>query len=168
MTPYIRQLNVGDAKDYRAIRLEALKAFPQAYGATYAQTLKQPIGAFNQTLEQAVLFGAFDGEELCGIVCFVACEGAQDNHIGHLYQMFVKSSVQGNGIGLALIKQLFEYAGPIVRQVHLGVGTNNHSALALYKKAGFETYGTEPRALCVSGTYIDEYLMVKFLDSKDS
>lgn len=167
MIPDIRQLNVGDAQAYRAIRLEALKAYPNAYGATYAQAIKQPIGAFTQTLEQATLFGAFDNDELCGIVCFVACEGAQDNHIGHLYQMYVKSSVQGKGIGLLLIQELLDYAHPIVRQVHLGVGTNNHSALALYKRSGFEIYGTEPRALCVSGTYIDEHLMVKFLDSKD-
>ncbi len=168
MSPIISQLGAGDADAYRTIRLEALKKFPQAYGATYAQTLKQPIGAFTQTLEQANLFGAFVNGNLCGIICFVPCEGAQDNHIGHLYQMYVQQQMQGQGIGLALIEHLFEYAAHKVQQVHLGVGTQNHSALALYTRAGFEIYGTEPRALLVDGHYIDEHLMVKFLDTKDN
>ena len=45
-----------------------------------------------------------------------------------------------------------------------GVAVGNTPAIRLYQKAGFEIYGTEPRALFVNGRYIDEHMMVRFLD----
>ena len=47
--------------------------------------------------------------------------------------------------------------------LELGVGTENHAALALYRRMGFETYGTEVRCMKLDDRYIDEHLMVRFL-----
>ncbi len=163
----IRQLREADVSAYREIRLEALKTFPSAYGTTYAGALERPLSAFTDNLNNGQMFGIFCKGTLSGIAFFVASTGAQDSHIGHIYQIYVQSKHQGQGLGMKLIDAVITYARPLVKQIFLGVGTQNHAALALYKKAGFEIYGTEPRALLVNGQYIDEHLMVKFLDQEE-
>ena len=167
MKAQIRRLSVGDVSAYRNIRLEALKTFPEAYTTCFEEAVERPPESFTEILETSKMFGAFSGNQLCGIACFLAEAGERNRHIGYLYQMYVCPRQQGGGLGRALIEAVLNCAKSSVRQIHLGVGTENHAALALYKKAGFETYGTEPRALFVEGRYIDEHLMVKFLDQKD-
>ena len=65
---------------------------------------------------------------------------------------------------LALMEAAVEHARTEVIQVHLMVGAHNAPAIRLYQKAGFTTYGTDPRCLYVNGRYIDEHMMVRFLD----
>ena len=59
---------------------------------------------------------------------------------------------------------MLDHARHHVLQVHLGVAADNLPALRLYRQAGFELYGTDPRFMKVDGRYIDEHLMVRFLD----
>jgi len=47
-----------------------------------------------------------------------------------------------------------------LEQVLLSVATCQNAARELYHSLGFETYGTEPRALKVGATYIDEDEMI--------
>ena len=163
----VRRLGIADAGAYRDIRLEALKTFPAAYGTSHEEAARRAPESFAQILEASEMFGAFADEQLCGTACFQAETGERNRHIGYLYQMYVRPQQQGMGLGMALIETVLNRAKHSVRQIHLGVGTENRAALALYKKAGFEIYGTEPRALLVDGRYIDEHLMVKFFDQKD-
>ena len=161
----IRQLDVADTKAYRATRLEALKAFPQAYGASYAEARERPESSFENAIETSAVFGLFVNAKLSGIACFMSSNGEHDGHIGHIVQVYVDSQQQGRGLGQKLMAKMIEHARGRVKQIFLGVGTFNRGAIALYKNAGFEIYGTQPRALLVDGQYIDEYLMVKFLDA---
>ena len=167
MSIEVRQLGAKDVNDYRAIRLEALKTYPQSYGSTYAKSAARPLNSFADMIKNNAMFGVFCDKSLAGIACFASSTGAQDSHVGHIYQMYVQTKHQGKGLGTKLFDGIFSHAKPLVKQIHLGVGTKNLAALALYKKFGFEIYGTEPRALLVDGQYIDEHLMVKFLDTKD-
>lgn len=164
----VRQLDAGDVNEYRAIRLEALKTYPESYGSTYAQSAARPLSSFTDMIKNNVMFGVFCNKSLSGIACLVSSVGAQDSHVGHVYQMYVQTEHQGRGLGAKLLEAIFAYAQPLVVQIHLGVGSDNLPALKLYEKAGFEIYGTEPRALRVSGKYIDEHLMVKFLDRQET
>ncbi|WP_020390648.1 hypothetical protein [Kribbella catacumbae] len=43
MTITIRPLGLADASEYRAFRLEALRATPAAFTSTYAEDLDQPL-----------------------------------------------------------------------------------------------------------------------------
>ena len=60
---------------------------------------------------------------------------------------------------------LIEHAKSLegLEQLYLAVVTDNESAIELYKRSGFEKYGTEYRSMKVESRYIDEDLMVKFL-----
>ena len=52
---------------------------------------------------------------------------------------------------------------PGVQQVHLGVLSSNHAAIALYQRHGFVRYGVEPRCVYAAGAYHDEDWMVCML-----
>ena len=76
--------------------------------------------------------------------------------------MYLAAAQRGQGIAQAMLAEALAFARQQagLLQIHLGVTTNNTSALRLYQAAGFSIYGTEPAALCIDGQLLDEYLMV--------
>jgi ribosomal protein S18 acetylase RimI-like enzyme len=135
-----RTLLPYESKIYRTIRLESLKEFPESFGARYEEALE--IEKFrmendieNQLLERFVV-GAFSDNELVGICAFVK----EEEHTGHIYQMYIKEDFQGKNIGFGLIQEVVKEANtrfnPIT--IVLEVTHNNTKAYQLYKKFGFE------------------------------
>lgn len=165
MTFSIRRLATQDVAAYRAIRLTALRDHPEAFASAYEAAKDRPDGYFAAALEKLAIFGiiASDGS-LAGIAAFDRSEGEKMQHRGSIIQVYVRPEMRGTGAALALIEAVVEHARQHVIQVHLCVAAANEAALRLYRKAGFETYGTEPRYLYVDGRYTDEHLMVRFLD----
>ncbi|MFD2647845.1 GNAT family N-acetyltransferase [Devosia albogilva] len=165
MTYSIRRLGPQDLGAYRALRLEALEAAPEAFGTAHEEAARQSDAYFRSLLERLAVFGAFDAEgTLAGMVAFARREGVKARHVGDIISVYVGPSLRGTGASLALIEAAVDHARHHVIQLELGVGTYNTAAIRLYEKAGFRTYGTEPRALFVNGRFIDEHQMVRFLD----
>jgi RimJ/RimL family protein N-acetyltransferase len=165
VTVTIRRLAETDLASYREIRLEALRDNPGAFGASYEAAVQRPDSYFLEALTKLTLFGAFDdGGRLIGIAAFLRHEGNKQIHRGDLIQMYVRPAGRGTGASRRLVEAVVDHARPLVVQLHLGVATDNPAAIRLYEKAGFHIYGTEPRSLYVDGRYIDEHLMVRFLD----
>jgi RimJ/RimL family protein N-acetyltransferase len=160
----VRRLVPDDAAAYRAVRFEALQNHPEAYGSSAESFAETTEAELAQVLGRMAFFGAFAGAELGGIVAFGQTAGERERHRGWLYQVYVAPRLRGTGAALALIEAAVDHARGSVLQLHLGVGAQNLPALRLYQKAGFSIYGTEPRALYVNGRYVDEHLMVRFLD----
>ncbi|MHA6299520.1 GNAT family N-acetyltransferase [Devosia sp. CAU 1758] len=165
MSHAIRRLTPDDAAAYRAIRHEALANHPEAFVSTAESFAQKSDADIVRTLEVLSIFGAVlpDGS-LGGINAFLRNDGAKERHRGWMIQVYVRHEHRGTGMGAALVEHLLDHARHHVVQVHLGVWTENLPAIRLYQRLGFETYGTEPRYLFVNGRYIDEHLMVRFLD----
>lgn len=165
MTYSIRRLGPRDLGAYKALRLEALKAAPEAFGTAYEEAAHQSEAYFRGALERLAVFGAFDADDaLAGMVAFARRLGLKAQHVGDIISVYVGPSLRGTGASLALIEMAVDHARHHVIQLELGVGTYNAAAIRLYEKAGFRIYGTEPRALYVNGRFIDEHQMVRFLD----
>ena len=165
MSLAIRQLVVEDVEAFRAIRLEALLDSPEAFGGDHGEESQQHLEAFTAQLTGSAVFGAFQDGALCGVVGLFWSQSAKRRHLGHLYTVYVKPALRGTGCALPLIEAAVDHAKTLGKiQVMLGVSTHNEPAMRLYRKAGFEIYGTEPRSLYVNGRYIDEHMMVRFLD----
>lgn len=160
----IRRLTPDDAADYRAIRLEALRSHPEAYASSPESFAQKSEADHRELLGQMAFFGVFAEDTLAGIVAFGQTQGERDHHRGWLYQVYVQPRLRGTGAALALIEAAAEHARQSVIQLHLMVGAHNLPAIRLYQKAGFTTYGTDPRCLLVNGRYIDEHMMVRFFD----
>lgn len=77
-----------------------------------------------------------------------------------LYQEFC-----GRGIGNIMMQIILDFAKRLgYEQAELEVISGNEAAISLYRKLGFETYGTFPNRMKYSnGRYTDAYWMMKKL-----
>ncbi len=168
MTYTIRRLTAADAGDYRALRIAALRNYPEAFSESAGEAEARPISYWEALVAgDRVFFGAFDGERLCGAVNMQRESSAVTCHRAWLLGMYVASEARGAGMADALIGRLIDHAkSEGILQLQLGVGVHNETALRLYERHGFTTYGREPRALKFGERFIDEFLMAKAMDDE--
>nr|WP_282567778.1 MULTISPECIES: GNAT family N-acetyltransferase [unclassified Devosia] len=154
-----------DFDAYLGLRLEALRDHPEAYASSAESFAARPRQEIEDFLSRRAVFGVVtDAEALAGVVVYDRERGERDSHRGWLLQVYVQPALRGTGAALALIEAAVDHARGEVIQLHLMVGTFNQPAIRLYQKAGFTIYGTDPRCLYVNGRFIDEHMMVRFLD----
>lgn len=163
----IRILTAEDAGFYRELRIEALMLASDAFGAALEEALDKPVEKTAEQLSSpaATTFGAFVGGRLLGNATLVRQTGTKMRHRGNIVAVYVTPSARGRRIASRLMDALIEYAKGLegLEQLYLAVVKENSTAIELYKRTGFEKYGTEYRSMKVDGRYIDEDLMVKFL-----
>ena len=160
----IRLLTPADAALYRAIRLEALAAHPEAFASTFAREQDKPLVWFAERLTTSDVFGAFIDDEIVGVAGFHRQDGPQTMHKAHLWGMYVRHQAGRSGIGRRLVDTVIAHAAKHVEKLQLSVMSRNEPALRLYKAAGFAEYGREVKALKQDGRYFDEVLMELFVD----
>jgi RimJ/RimL family protein N-acetyltransferase len=158
---HIRALLPGDAVAYRAIRLDAMKRNPEAFGSTYEVEAERPLAWFAERQGGAEIFGAFHAGELLGIAGYVPQQGAKTAHKAMLVGMYVHPGARNLGIGRRLAEAVIDHARPRIELLQLSVVSENEPARRLYARLGFTEYGLEKNALKQDGRYYDEVLMAK-------
>ncbi|MCL1667108.1 GNAT family N-acetyltransferase [Elizabethkingia ursingii] len=135
-----RNLLPYESKIYRMIRLESLREFPDAFSASYEESVKMEKLRLEEYIENQIterfVTGAFVDNELSGICAFVNV----GNNTGNILQMYVKKGFQGSNIGMGLVQAAIQEARSrfINITIELEVKPNNARAFNLYKKAGFQ------------------------------
>ena len=167
MTTTIRVLALADAAAYRALRLRSLREDPTAFAASAAEEEQLPESAFAERVAgqpDRVQFGAFDEESLVGILGLIRETKAKLRHKANLVGVYVAHEARQRGIAGQMVAEAMRHAFEVmrVRQVNLGVHAGNRPAIALYRRAGFETFGIEKACLVVNGVPLDEMHMVCF------
>ncbi len=162
----IRKLQATDASAWWELRLQALETVPFAFGKTpeehCATTIESVQRRFGDPHTEDFTLGAFENGTLVGMATFVRELSSKERHKGHIYGVYVSASARGAGTGRALIAELIRMVKEhgSVEQLLLAVGHTQIKARSLYNSLGFTKYGTEPNALKVGNTYIDEDYMI--------
>ena len=159
----IRLLNTGDVDAYEALRLEALKDSPKAFGSSYEEELQLPLSKIIARLQESTIFGAYaeDGQ-LIGLLGFRREARVKRAHAVSLFGMHVSLPFRRRGVGGTLLDHAIRHAKELggVRTIRLSVIANNQDAARLYLSRGFKPYGIEPDALYIGGRYLDEEYMI--------
>jgi ribosomal protein S18 acetylase RimI-like enzyme len=168
----IRRVTVDDVEAYREIRLRSVREHPEAFLSSYeeesARTVEQDRErlAAKEGRDDDFVLAAFDEGRPVGLTGAIRSgHHAKRHHVAWIWGVYVAPEVRGRGVGRRLLESAIETISKAdgVEMLQLGVGTENHAALALYERMGFETYGTEVHCMKLPDRYIDEHLMVLFL-----
>jgi ribosomal protein S18 acetylase RimI-like enzyme len=168
MSIIIRKLQPHESAIYREVRLACLKNAPEYFGSTFEEEILDPKFMFETFIEtdspDHVMFGAFEEERLIGITAFNRMARLRAIHRGELVQVYVDSNYRGQNIGEKLIRGVLDYAFALngLEQVQLSVIAGNKTAIQLYEKIGFKTFGVQPRYFKAGDTYMDQQFMQVF------
>lgn len=162
----IRELSGADAAEYSQLRAEGLESEPFAFGQAVEEhrrlSLEEIAGRLGSIAENKFTLGAFEADDLIGTATFIREAGRKENHKGRIYGVYVTRAHRGTGVGKALISAVVARARlfPSLEQIQLAVATRQQAACRLYRKLGFEAWGTEPSALKIGSEYVDEMHMI--------
>lgn len=165
----LRKLTADDATIYWPLRLRALREEPYAFGSDYEDAKDRPLEEIARRLAgegEDFTLGAFENGTLVGIVTFHRQTDTKARHTANVFGMYVAAEAQGRGIGGALLDALLARARAVPRleQIYLAVVTTQAPARGLYVSRGFESVAVVRRGLKVGDTYLDEEMMVLWLN----
>jgi ribosomal protein S18 acetylase RimI-like enzyme len=165
----IRKLNQADAGAYWDLRLESLVSEPFAFGTDAEEHRRIPIENVIKRMEEiqgpSFILGGYDLDTLIAVGAFSRETGIKERHKGHITGLYVTGHYRNCGFGRQMIAALLNEAttDDSLESVLLSVSSTQVSALGLYRQFGFETYGTERKALKIGKEYVDEHHMIMCL-----
>lgn len=165
----LRLLTAGDAEVFWHLRLEALRNDPASFADSAEEHLKTTAETARDLLSKSdpasnFVVGVFEHGQMIGTAGFFRRQNNKERHKGHIWGVYVRTESRGKGVGSALMKEIVRRARAIegVEQITL-VASANLPAQRLYKALGFESYGIEPHSLKIGNEYVDDVLMVLWL-----
>jgi len=109
------------------------------------------------------LVAEYDGQ-IVGIITLSGSSRRRIMHKGEL-GISVRKQFWGKGIGSALMEEALQIAKEKgFKKIQLEVMSNNHRAISIYKKFGFEVEGVKKKAVLIDNEYIDLVMMGKWLE----
>jgi len=138
-------LPVSAWKEYRELRLAALKNEPQAFGSSYERESGYPDEKWQQRLKEAaegkrhILFAKLD-KKLVAMV--VGGRDFDDNssNVAYIWGLYTDASVRRKGIAKLLMSKMLEELSKErgIQTIRLEVNVEQESAVKLYESLGFK------------------------------
>jgi len=138
----VKILEPKDSLEYREIRLEALKKYPEYFGSGYEQQVQLDKLYFERLIEEGssegIMAGVYADDQLVGI-CGVTFETKVLPNAGEIIQMYVKPEYQNRGFGKSLMRHILDTckSAPI-STILLEVVNENTSAVKVYEQSGYK------------------------------
>lgn len=154
-----------DLAAFREIRVESAQNSPETFRATVEDMKSKTVQDFQEHISGAqegdFIVGAFVEGELVGVAALYHESYEKLSHKVTIGSLYVKPQHRKIGIATKLIDEVVQRVKDSggIRLINLSVITTNISAVRLYEKLGFVTYGNEPNSVYVNGTYYDEQFL---------
>lgn len=159
----VRRLTPADAAAFQGLRLTALRAHPEAFGASPdSPTENDPAQALKRLQPRPghAQWGLWRGATLLGLAALGREEAPKLAHKAWLWGVYVHPTARRHGGGEALVRAaLAEARAWGLARVLLGVHADNTPAVSLYQRLGFVAYGLEHDFLRVDGVPQTEWQM---------
>ncbi len=147
------------------------EAMLKCYTAPLAarNTLQIPYRSLESVREQLTKSGEGDHllvaeieGEVVGVIGLHTSSRPRVNHKAEV-GMMVRDDWKGKGVGTALMQAVIELADKWLNltRIELTVFTDNESAIALYRKFGFEIEGTLRKYAFRDGEFVDAFAMAR-------
>lgn len=159
----IRRLPVRRWREYRDLRLEALRNDPAAFGSSPEEEERFGEEEWRRRIRNAV-FALVDGEPV-GMVAVVFNDRPKTRHVVDVFGVYVRPEHRGRGVGARLLGsalRLVRRRNGVVK-VKLTVNPEQRAALGLYERAGFVVAGRLSKELKIGSSFYDELVMEKML-----
>ena len=163
MNILIRRLQAHHAEQLFRLRRQALLDEPFAFLSSPEDDRAASTAAVHDQLstpaDHAAVVGAFDGEELIGMVGLTRDRPIKAAHRACIWGVYVKPEFRKNGIGTRLLSATLEHARQMggVEWVYLSVSERTPNAKRLYESVGFVVWGLEPDCIRYAGESAREY-----------
>ena len=162
------ELPVSRWKEFRELRLQALKNEPLAFADILSEAKIRPPKYWKSFLtasskEQKIYF-IEDNKKLVGMLR-VGFDIDKYKHMAEFTMMYVDAAHRGKGVGSLLMQKAMD----LIKQrkivkVKLTVSEAQESARRLYEKYGFKVVGTFEKNVFYKGKYYADYRMEIFFD----
>lgn len=163
----IRTGQLSDLRQFKELRLFALKESPAAFGAGYEISAKRPLSYWKNRLkpdEHSILVFAEYNKTLIGMTGIYKGDSKQTSHGTTIWGVYVLPDWRGQQIAGAMIELCCEWAKLRGAKVaKLGVMANNTAAIRSYEGSGFKIYAREPYAIQYDGEYFEGLFMLRVL-----
>jgi RimJ/RimL family protein N-acetyltransferase len=163
----IREANLSDVEQFRALRLFALQDSPTAFSSDYQINFNHPTSFWENRLRpdpNGTIFFSENNSGIIGMTGIRRGESPKTKHSAEVWGVFVRPEWRGVHLAGEMIEMCCAWAkSRDVEIVKLAVVAINSSAIHCYERCGFKKYGIEPRALLFDGVYYDELLMSRSL-----
>jgi ribosomal protein S18 acetylase RimI-like enzyme len=159
----IRKLPIDRWKDYRNLRLEALRSDPSTFGSSFEEEEALAEDEWKRRI-QNVLF-AVSEDMLIGMVVCAFNDRPKTKHVAEIFGVYVSADHRGKGVGTMLLERALSLIrkNKGVVKVKLAVNPEQRAAVKLYKKAGFVVMGRAEKELKVGRRFFDVLFMEETL-----
>ncbi|MCM2325535.1 MAG: GNAT family N-acetyltransferase [Candidatus Woesearchaeota archaeon] len=164
----ISKLGSSSWKDYRDLRLEALKSCPIMFGSSYDDEKKLTKKDWESRLSSKLsetLCCIDENDSLVGMITALYNPKKTQKHIAMIVSFYVVERYRGQGIGkrlfLALIKRIRQKRH--IRKIKIQAAKINSAAIGMYLKFGFQKVGMLKKEVMVDRKYYDDVIMERLL-----
>lgn len=156
---HVARLKPSDAPQYRKLMLEAYELAADAFTSTAEERAAEPesfwVNRIADPADMSAAFGAFEDQELVGIVALEYSAQPKTKHKALIIGMYVTPAARGRRAGRALLEAAMEHARAKedILLLTLTATEGNEPAIYLYRAVGFEVFGIEPMAILTPSGY---------------
>lgn len=153
-----------DFEIFKRIRLEALRAAPEAFASSAAEWENLPDEEWRRRLMNNPVVVSFRGGEPVGIMGLMRQQASKMAHRATIIMVYLRDSERGGGHAVGILNLLLDHARALgIRQVELAVSAENLAAMRFYQREGFHEIGCIPAGFLHEGREIDEIVMARRL-----